>query len=103
MTRRAGRTTSSSVTRDTDHLVGIDYVGVCDVVVRCENSPARTVTRGYPTECITPNDDINPITARAACLRCRVGAPHIQAQSHAQKEDSEQRRHTKLPYKTYST
>src|SRR5579884_1443729 len=103
MTRRAGRTTSSSVTRDTDHLVGIDNVGVCDVIVRCENSPARTVTRGNPTECITPNDDVNPITGSATCLRSRVSVPHIQAQSDAQKEDSEQRRHTKLPYKTYST
>jgi len=66
-----------SPTGNANNLVGIDEIRVRDVIVGCQTPPVCTKTVSYPTQCISTNNYICAVTARADGLRLRMCASHI--------------------------
>jgi len=84
----------SSPTGNANNLIGIDETRVRDMIVGYQTSPVCTKAVHYPTKCITTNNYICAVTARADGLRLSMHAPHIQTQSDTYKKHSEHRSHT---------
>src|SRR2546429_8198117 len=66
-----------SSSRNANNLIGIDEIRVRDVIVGCQTPPVCTKTVCYPTQCISTNNYICSVTARADGLRLRMRASHI--------------------------